>query len=67
VAGHEFVKRLWRTIKYDLRACDSVSGVHQPIGRYLDLDAGHLRAVNGGTPDQAYFGNDTTPPIRLAA
>ena len=39
------------------------------IGRYLDL-YNHRRphsSLDGRTPDDAYFGHDSMPPIRLAA
>jgi putative transposase len=67
-----FVERLWRTIKYEevyLRAYDSVSDARQSIGRYLDLYNRRRphSSLDGRTPDDAYFGHDTMPPIRLAA
>ena len=67
-----FVERLWRTVKYEevyLRAYDSVSDARTSIGRYLDLynrRRPHSR-LDGRTPDQAYFGEESTLPIRLAA
>ena len=67
-----FVERLWRTIKYEevyLRAYDSVSAARQSIGRYLDLYNRRRphSSLDGQTPDQAYFGPESMPPIRLAA
>lgn len=67
-----FVERLWRTIKYEevyLRAYDSVSDARQSIGRYLDLYNRRRphSSLDGQTPDRAYYGHDSTPPIRLAA
>jgi putative transposase len=67
-----FVERLWRTIKYEevyLHAYESVSEARGGIGRYLDL-YNHRRphsSLDGRTPDDAYFGHDSMPPIRLAA
>jgi putative transposase len=67
-----FVERLWRTIKYEevyLRAYDNVSDARQSIGRYLDLYNRRRPHSNldGQTPDQAYWGHESMPPIRLAA
>lgn len=67
-----FVERLWRTIKYEevyLRAYDSVSAARQSIGRYLDLYNRRRphSSLDGKTPDRAYYGTDSIPPIRLAA
>ncbi len=67
-----FVERLWRTIKYEevyLRAYDSVSDARQSIGRYLDLYNRRRphSSLDGQTPDQAYWGHDSMPPIRSAA
>ena len=67
-----FVERLWRTIKYVevyLYAYESVSAAHAGIGRYLDLYNGRRphSSLDGMTPDEAYFGQQSTPPIRLAA
>ena len=65
-----FVERLWRTIKYEevyLHAYESVSEARGGIGRYLDL-YNHRRphsSLDGRTPDDAYFGHDSMPPIRL--
>jgi len=67
-----FVERLWRTIKYEevyLHAYESVSAARGGIERYLDL-YNHRRphsSLDGRTPDDAYFGHDSMPPIRLAA
>jgi putative transposase len=67
-----FVERLWRTIKYEevyLHAYESVSAARAGIGRYLDLYNRRRphSSLDGMTPDQAYFGPESTPPIRLAA
>jgi putative transposase len=67
-----FVERLWRTIKYEevyLHADESVSAARAGIGRYLDLYNRRRphSSLDGMTPDQAYFGPESTPPIRLAA
>jgi putative transposase len=67
-----FVERLWRTIKYEevyLHAYESVSAARAGIGRYLDLYNRRRphSALDGRTPEDAYFGNDSMPPIRLAA
>jgi putative transposase len=67
-----FVERLWRTIKYEevyLHAYESVSAAREGIGRYLDLYNRRRphSSLDGMTPDQAYFGHDSLPPIRLAA
>jgi putative transposase len=66
------VERLWRRVKYEeayLHDYDSVSGARTGIGRYLD----HYNrrrphsSLDDQTPDQAYFGRTSMPPIRLAA
>jgi putative transposase len=67
-----FVERLWRTIKYEevyLHAYDSVSAARAGIGRYLDLYNRRRphSALDGRTPDDAYFRHESMPPIRLAA
>jgi putative transposase len=67
-----FVERLWRTVKYEevyLRAYDSVSDARASIGRYLDLYNRRRphSSLDERTPDQAYFGQESTLPIRLAA
>jgi putative transposase len=67
-----FVERLWRNEKYEevyLHAHDSVSAARDGIGRYLDLYNRRRphSALDGRTPDDAYFGHQSTPPIRLAA
>jgi putative transposase len=67
-----FVERLWRSVKYEevyLHAYDSVSAARDGIGRYLDLYNRRRphSSLDGMTPDQAYFGHTSTPPIRLAA
>jgi putative transposase len=67
-----FVERLWRSVKYEevyLHAYESVSAARDGIGRYLDLYNRRRphSSLDGHTPDQAYYRNETTPPIRLAA
>jgi len=67
-----FVERLWRSVKYEevyLRAYDSVSDARASIGRYLDLYNRRRphSSLDGRTPDQAYYTDTSTPPIRLAA
>ena len=67
-----FVERLWRTIKYEevyLHAYESVSAARAGIGRYLDLYNRRRphSSLDGMTPDRAYFGNESMPPIRLVA
>jgi putative transposase len=67
-----FVERLWRSVKYEevyLHAYDSVSAARDGIGRYLDLYNRRRphSSLDGRTPDQAYYGQDSMPPIRLAA
>lgn len=67
-----FVERLWRTIKYEevyLHAYDSVGAARAGIRRYLDLYNGRRphSSLDGRTPDEAYFAQHSTPPIRLAA
>jgi putative transposase len=67
-----FVERLWRTVKYEevyLRAYDSVSDARASIGRYLDLYNRRRphSSLDGRTPDQAYFAEESMLPIRLAA
>jgi putative transposase len=65
-----FVERLWRTIKYEefyLRAYASVSETRAGIGRYLafyNTRRPHS-ALDGQTPDQAYFTQPT--PVAVAA
>ena len=67
-----FVERLWRSVKYEevyLHAYDSVSDARDGIGRYLDLYNRRRphSSLDGMTPDRAYFGQESTLPIRLAA
>jgi putative transposase len=67
-----FVERLWRSVKYEevyLHAYDSVSAARGGIGRYLDLYNCRRphSALDGRTPDDAYFRHEIMPPIRLAA
>ena len=67
-----FVERLWRSVKYEevyLHAYGSVSAARNGIGRYLDLYNRRRphSALDGRTPDDAYFGHKSMPPIRLAA
>jgi putative transposase len=67
-----FVERLWRSVKYEevyLRAYDTVSEARERLGTYLDWYNRRRphSSLDGRTPDQAYFHQQTTPPIRLAA
>jgi len=67
-----FVERLWRSVKYEevyLHAYESVSAARDGIGRYLDLYNRRRphSSLDDQTPDQAYFGSMSKPPIRLAA
>jgi len=67
-----FIERLWRSVKYEevyLHAYDSVGAAREGIGRYLDLYNRRRphSSLDGMTPDQAYFGHESMPPIRLAA
>ena len=67
-----FVERLWRSVKYEevyLHAYDSVSGARAGIGRYLDLYNRRRphSSLDDKTPNQAYFGHMSMPPIRLVA
>ena len=67
-----FVERLWRTVKYEevyLNAYDSVPDARASIGRYLDLYNSRRphSSLDGMTPDQAYYGAHSLPPVRLAA
>ena len=67
-----FVERLWRSVKYEevyLHAYDSVADARASIGRYLDLYNRRRphSSLDGMTPDQAYFGPQSMPPVRLAA
>jgi putative transposase len=67
-----FVERLWRTVKYEevyLHAYESVAEARASIGRYLDR-YNRFRphsSLDGMTPDQAYLGAHSLPPVRLAA
>jgi putative transposase len=67
-----FVERLWRSVKYEevyLRAYDSVSEARERLGKYLDWYNRRRphSSLDGRTPDHAYFDQQSTPPIRLAA
>jgi len=67
-----FVERLWRTVKYEevyLHAYESVPDARALIGRYLDLYNRRRphTSLDGMTPDQAYYGAHSLPPVRLAA
>ncbi len=67
-----FVERLWRSVKYEevyLHAYDSVPDARASIGRYPDLYNRRRphSSLDGMTPDQAYYGAQRLPPIRLAA
>ena len=67
-----FVERLWRTVKYEevyLHAYDTVPDARASIGRYLDLYNRRRphSSLDGMTPDRAYYGAHSRPPIRSAA
>jgi putative transposase len=67
-----FVERLWRSVKYEevyLHAYESVPEARASIGRYLDLYNRRRphSSLDGMTPDQAYYGVHSLPPVRLAA
>ena len=67
-----FVERLWRSVKYEevyLRAYDSVSAARASLGRYLDFYNRRRphSSLDDKTPDQAYYGSQSLPPLRLAA
>ena len=67
-----FVKRLWRSVKYEevyLRAYDGVSEARASLGWYLDRYNSRRphSSLDDQTPDQAYYGSRDVPPIRLAA
>lgn len=67
-----FVERLWRTVKYEevyLHAYENVTEARDSTGRYLDLYNRRRphSSLDGMTPDQAYYGAHSLPPIRLAA
>ena len=67
-----FVERLWRSVKYEevyLRAYGSVAEARCSIGRYLDFYNRRRphSSLDGMTPDQAYYGAHSLPPVRLAA
>jgi putative transposase len=61
-----------RTVKYEevyLPAHDTVGEARVSIGCYLDL-YNHRRphsSLDGMTPDQAYYGAHSLPPVRFAA
>jgi putative transposase len=52
-----------------LRAYDSVSEARERLGKYLDWYNRRRphSSLDGKTPDQAYYGQQSMPPIRLAA
>jgi len=65
-----FVKRLWRTIKYEevyLHAYSNVPKARAAIGKYLNLynTKRPHSSLDGQTPDQAYF--NALSPIPVAA
>jgi putative transposase len=67
-----FVERLWRTVKYEevyLHAYESMPEARASIGRYLNLYNRRRphSSLDGMTPDQAYYGVHSLPPVRLAA
>jgi putative transposase len=67
-----FVERLWRSVKYEevyLRAYDTVSEARDRLGKYLDWYNRRRphSSLDGKTPDETYYGQQSMPPIRLAA
>lgn len=65
-----FVERLWRTIKYEevyLRAYANVPEARAALGRYIGFYNSRRphSALDGRTPDQAYF-NQPTPQAAAA-
>jgi len=67
-----FTERLWRSIKYEevyLRAYESVAEARASIGRYLGFYNRRRphSSLDGMTPDQAYYGAQSLPPVRMAA
>jgi putative transposase len=67
-----FTERLWRSVKYEevyLRAYESVAEARASIGRYLDFYNRRRphSSLDGMTPNQAYYGAHSLPPVRLAA
>ena len=65
-----FVKRLWRTIKYEkiyLHAYSNVPKARAAIGKYLNFynTKRPHSSLDGQTPDQAYF--NALSPIPVAA
>jgi putative transposase len=52
-----------------LHAYDSVSDARTSVGLYLDLYNRRRphASLDGMTPDQAYYGAHSLPPVRLAA
>lgn len=68
--GNVFVKRLWRSIKYEevyLHAYDTVSDARRGIGRYLAFynERRPHSTLDGNTPDGFYFAN--LPALEFAA
>ncbi len=67
-----FVERLWRTVKYQevyLHAYESVRGcaaLDRAVSRSLNRRRPHS-SLDGRTPDQAYYGVHSLPPVCLAA
>ena len=67
-----FTERLWRSVKYEevyLRAYENVAQARASIGRYLDFYNRRRphSSLDGMTPDQAYYGVHSLPPVRLVA
>ena len=65
-----FVKRLWRSVKYEevyLKAYSDARDARDQLGRYLEFYNSRRphSSLDGRTPDQAYFTQQ--PPLRLAA
>ena len=56
---HDFVERLWRSVKYEdvyVHACETVSAVRAGLKRYFTFfnQRRPLAALDGRTPNQAY-------------
>ena len=63
-----FVERLWRSVKYEevyLHAYENVPAARVGIGRYLDFynTKRPHSALDGQTPDQAYFNLPKAIPL----
>ena len=66
-----FVERLWKSVKYEevyLHGYDTVTAARQALTRYFDFYNRRRphSAIDGKTPDMAYF-NLSKPPLAAAA